>query len=167
MEFAEVFFPSPPIADIGGAMNFGDRLAEPPRPGGFDIVLARNPPYVHAGLITDQKPRLKIVYPEVYIGRADLYCFFYARAVQLLSPGGMLAFISSNKWFRADYGKNLKAYLAERCTVSSITDFGDLPVFQEATAYPMIFIAQKEKPVPTDTFRFTTVKSLAAPLCRT
>jgi len=111
--------------------------------GGFDIVLA-NPPYVRQELISTLKPTLKTVYPAVYAGTADLYCYFYARALQLLKPGGMLAFISSNKWFRAAHGKNLRAHIANTCAVRSITDFGDLPVFETATAYPMIFIAEKQ-----------------------
>lgn len=142
VEFAEVFVPQEPMMTIGGAMNFGQELAEQPQPGGFDIVLA-NPPYVRQELIRERKPTLQKVFPEVYTGTADLYCYFYARALQLLRPGGMLSFISSNKWFRAAYGANLRRHIAETCRVLSITDFGDLPVFQNATAYPMIFIAEK------------------------
>ncbi|HNR30008.1 MAG TPA: TaqI-like C-terminal specificity domain-containing protein [Candidatus Hydrogenedentes bacterium] len=108
---------------------------------GFDIVLA-NPPYVRQELIRNLKEQLKAVYRDLYVGTADLYCYFYLRALQLLRPGGMLVFISSNKWFRANYGKTLRQHVAETCHVESITDFGDLPVF-EATAYPMIFVAQK------------------------
>ncbi len=99
VEFAEVFAPKEPETDLGGALNLGGTLTEPPRPGGFDIVLA-NPPYVRQELIKKQKPTLKAVYPAIYTGTADLYCYFYARALQLLRPGGMLVFISSNKWFR-------------------------------------------------------------------
>jgi len=160
VEFAEVFTSSEPVADLGGAMNLGGTLAEAPTPGGFDIVLA-NPPYVRQELIKDQKPRLKAAFPEVYAGTADLYCYFYGRAVQLLKPGGMLAFISPNKWFRAGYGANLRKFLAETCQVDSITDFGDLPVFQAASTYPMIFIAQKGTGHQAVTF--TLVKSLNPP----
>lgn len=73
---------------------------------------------------------------------ADLYTFFYFRAVQLLAPGGMLAFISSNKWFRAAYGEKLRGFMASQTAIRSITDFGELPVFSAAT-FPMIFVAQK------------------------
>jgi len=73
----------------------------------------------------------------------------------------MLVFISSNKWFRAAYGKKLRKHIANTCRVHSITDFGDLPVFETPTAYPMIFIAQKESEdgIPV----FTLVKSLDVP----
>ncbi len=118
-------------------------------------------------LIKELKPALKLVYPEVFTGVADLYVFFYARALQLLRPGGMLVFISSNKWFRAGYGAKLRAHIAQTTQVRSITDFGDLPVFQEADAYPMIFLAAKhglETPVAaTEITRWTPVKTLAPP----
>ena len=45
---------------------------------GFDVVLA-NPPYVRQELIKEIKPRLAKVYPAIYSGTADLYCYFYAR----------------------------------------------------------------------------------------
>jgi hypothetical protein len=60
-------------------------------------------------------------------------------------PDGMLVFISSNKWFRANYGKRLREYVGKNCYVHSITDFKDSPVFEAATAYPMIFVAQRTK----------------------
>jgi hypothetical protein len=55
----------------------------------------------------------------------------------------MLSFISSNKWFRAGYGKKLRAIMARATSVRTILDFHDLPVFESAIAYPMIFIAEK------------------------
>ena len=67
---------------------------------GGDVVLA-NPPYVRQEEIEELKSTLKVRYPLVYTGTADLYCYFYARAVELPRDGGALAFISSNKWFRA------------------------------------------------------------------
>jgi hypothetical protein len=120
-----------------------------------------NPPYVRQELIKEIKPVLKETYPAVYNGTADLYTYFYARAVQLLRSGGTLAFISPNKWFRAGYGANLKKYIAEQCHVCSITDLGELPVFENAATFPMVFVAQKGK--GEGAAIFTQVKSLDAP----
>jgi len=100
-------------------------FAEVFRDGGFDVVVA-NPPYVRQELIGDQKPRLKAVYPEVFTSTADLYIYFYKRAFELLTHKGMLAFISSNKWFKANYGSKLRDWVSDHAEVSSITDFGDL-----------------------------------------
>jgi hypothetical protein len=149
VEFTEVFAESKPGA----------------KDGGFDIVLA-NPPYVRQELLgmAYKGGSLKPVHPEVYSGTADLYVYFYSRAVQCLKPGGMLSFISSNKWFRAAYGAKLRAHVAEKCSVRSITDFGDLPVFDSAIAYPMIFMAQKRSVgAPVVSTVFTEPKVLDPP----
>ncbi|MCC6444120.1 MAG: Eco57I restriction-modification methylase domain-containing protein [Armatimonadetes bacterium] len=128
--------------------------------GGFDIVVA-NPPYVRQELIRHIKPILQLGYPEIFTGTADLYCYFYARALHLLRSDGMLAFISSNKWFRANYGAKLRTYMAEQCQIKSIMDFGELPVFQTAATFPMVFIAQKDG--SSSRTIFTQVRSLDAP----
>ncbi len=164
VEFAEAF------TTCGQTPQLSDH--RPPTTG-FHIVLA-NPPYVRQELIKEQKPTLKRVFGDLFSGTADLYVYFYLRAIELLREGGMLVFISSNKWFKANYGKNLRRHVSEKCHVESITDFGDLPVFDSATAYPMIFIARKEglqMPVASDQITgnrspaalFTQVKSLDAP----
>ncbi|MBI5670663.1 MAG: Eco57I restriction-modification methylase domain-containing protein [Chloroflexi bacterium] len=110
--------------------------------GGFDIVIA-NPPYVRGELLADQKPELKVSYPDVYAGTADLYVYFFARAYDLLRPAGQLSFITSNKYLRANYGKGLRRFLSENVHLNAIMDFGDLPVF-EAAAYPCIVLADKQ-----------------------
>jgi hypothetical protein len=109
--------------------------------GGFDMVLA-NPPYVRHELIKSLKPQLKRVFADGYCGTADLYCYFYLRGLQLLRRGGMLTYISSNKWFRAAYGANLRSRLVNRTRLLQLIDFGDAPVFA-AVAYPCIVILQR------------------------
>jgi type I restriction-modification system DNA methylase subunit len=143
--------------DFDWMVDFAEIMAD----GGFDIQVA-NPPYVRQEAIVDMKPTLKKVFPQTYNGTSDLYCYFYARSLQLLKPGGMLAFISSNKWFRAGYGEKLRKHIADTCQIDSITDFGDLPVFKSATAYPMIFICSKQSPIDRESI-FTQVKSLDFP----
>jgi hypothetical protein len=61
-------------------------FAEVFREGGFDVIVA-NPPYVRQEIIKNLKPTLKVIFPEVYTGVADLYVYFYARALQILRPG--------------------------------------------------------------------------------
>ncbi|GAB4162838.1 MAG: hypothetical protein Fur005_21780 [Roseiflexaceae bacterium] len=112
------------------------------RTDGFGIVIA-NPPYVRQELIKELKPKLAGY--ATYSGTADLYVYFYERAVELLAPGGVLTFISSNKFFRAGYGQKLRRYLADTTTIHQIIDFGDAPIFT-AIAYPSIIIAQKSSP---------------------
>jgi hypothetical protein len=112
---------------------------------GFDILIG-NPPYVRQEAIKDDKPRYKPHY-ACYNGTADLFVYFYERSIQLLNPYGVLSFISSNKWFRAKYGEDLRRYMVTHTEMRQIIDFGDEAVF-DALAYPTIVIATKRpKPV--------------------
>lgn len=58
---------------------------------------------------------------------------------------------------RAGFGKNLREWLAKR-RILEIIDFGDLPVFEEATTYPCIL--SWEKNTPLETFRAANVPAL-------
>lgn len=116
---------------------------------GFDLVVG-NPPYIRQEQIQHLKPVLKKNY-NTYTGTADIYVFFFELGYQLLRPGGTLAYITSNKFMRAGYGEKLRAYLQQHMTIRTLVDFGDLPVFDEAIAYPVIYVGQKQQPAPTGT----------------
>lgn len=124
--------------------------------GKFDLVLG-NPPYVRqealkaitvrdsAGRLRPLKDVLKEQY-ECFTGTADLYVYFFERSLQLLRPGGMLSFITSNKYFRAAYGEKLRAYLLHSTAPRAILDFGDTNIFT-AVAYPCILVTEKIREV--------------------
>ena len=81
----------------------------------------------------------------MYAGTADLYVYFYARAVDLLRANGQLSCITWNKHLRANYGKGLRGFLSSQLRMSAVIDFGDLPVF-EAAAYPCTVLGAKDTP---------------------
>ncbi len=158
VHFAEVFAPRPPDATATGQFAFTNDLPGAQRalpvladtPGGFDIVLA-NPPYVRQELIRPHKPRLKEIYPDVYTGTADLSVYFYGRAVQLLRPGGVMAFISPNKWMRAGYGLKLRGFLRRQARPTTIVDFGHSPVFPAADTFPCVpVLTRRRHPLTAD-----------------
>ncbi|HQE92161.1 MAG TPA: TaqI-like C-terminal specificity domain-containing protein [Anaerolineae bacterium] len=167
VDFAEVFTPQADAATLRGGMTdvlnatTGQmQLATSAAPG-FDIIVA-NPPYVRQELLgSDLKAKLKKRYPDVYTGTADLYVYFYARALDLLREGGIASFITSNKWLRAGYGEKLRQHLNTKTTVQAVIDFGDLPVFG-AIAYPQIIIFRKHAPPQEHTLRALTVDDLSA-----
>jgi hypothetical protein len=111
---------------------------------GFDVAIA-NPPYVRHEAIKDFKPLLKAQSYECFEGVADLFVYFYEKSVKLLRTGGVLSFISSNKYYRAGYGEKLRAFLARELTLHQLLDFGDAPVF-EAIAYASILIGSRAVP---------------------
>ena len=125
-------------------------------PGKFDLVLG-NPPYVRqeelkavtvrdsAGKNRPLKDVLKEQY-ECFTGTADLYVYFFERSLQLLRTGGVLSFITSNKYFRAGYGEKLRAYLLYATAPRVLLDFGDTDIFT-AVAYPCILVTEKMRDV--------------------
>ncbi|MEO7833700.1 MAG: TaqI-like C-terminal specificity domain-containing protein, partial [Ginsengibacter sp.] len=105
--------------------------------GGFDGVIG-NPPYVRQELIHDFKDYFQKHY-KVYHGVADLYSYFVEKGIGLLNNKGLFGMIVANKWMRANYGEPLRKWLKQQ-PIQQIIDFGDLPVFQQATTYPCIII---------------------------
>ena len=140
LEFPEVFFGTAP-ADFE-RLRQGGRLSATDK--GFDCVVG-NPPYVRMELIKPQKPFLKSRY-RCHADRADLFIYFYERAVNLLRPGGRTAFIASSTWTKTKAGEGLREFLKEVTSLDSFLDFGDLPVFEDATTYPCILVASRQKP---------------------
>ena len=131
---------------FGNAVAGFDWQAEFPdlmEAGGFDIVLG-NPPYVRQELIKDIKPALKGYIN--YCGKADLYVYFYELGYNLLKDGGLLGYISSNKWMRAGYGEKLRQFLIERVTIHDLLDLGETDLFKGATTYTNIITFAKQPP---------------------
>lgn len=141
---------------------------------GFDAVLG-NPPYIRQEeLAPATKAHLRQHY-ATGTGTADLYVYFYELGLGLLAPGGELSFITNNKWLRAGYGQGLRRHLLQpTLRLQELLDFGDLPVFPEATTYPNILSVQRAPRADTvrvaelttlgpDTTRFPeTVEAAAA-----
>jgi len=107
---------------------------------GFDVVIG-NPPYIRQEEFSEFKAYYGINY-KVYHGVADLYTYFIERGINILKQYGIFSIIVANKWMRANYGNPLRGYL-KIVGLREILDFGDLPVFQEATTYPCILAVEK------------------------
>jgi hypothetical protein len=119
---------------------------------GFDAVIG-NPPYVRQEGVSSDKDYFATRY-SVYHGLADLYVYFYERALWLLRQGGMVGFITSSKFIHSGYGARLRSFLGSSCHVSQLIDYGDQQVFRGATTYPVIALALKTEPVASKTFLF-------------
>lgn len=110
--------------------------------GGFDVVLA-NPPYVQ---LQKDGGRLAKLYEkenfETFARTGDIYSLFYERGFGLLKENGVLSFITSNKWMRANYGERTRKFFAEKTKPLMIVDFGSVKIFQSATVDNNILILQ-------------------------
>jgi hypothetical protein len=80
--------------------------------------------------------------------------YFFEKALSLLKEGGYFAFIVSNKFLRANYGKKLREYLQKNFTILELIDFGDLQIFEGATTYPCIISIQKKKPTSPQQLKY-------------
>ncbi len=126
---------------------FPDILRQGDGKPGFDIVLG-NPPYVRQERLTREDKRShRDSFPEVYRGTADVLVSFYARALQILKPGGWLAFVTSDKFMHAGYGDGIREYLPSELRIQRIIDFGDLPIFRAngrvVEAYPAVLVGSR------------------------
>lgn len=129
-----------------GAADWRILFAEVFARGGFDIALA-NPPYVRQEAIpAAAKTQLAKLYPQAAVKRSDLYCYFYARALELLREGGVHAFICSNSWLDVGYGAKLQQYLLDNAHIRAIYESAVERQFSTAAINTIITIAQKGKP---------------------
>nr|WP_262905513.1 TaqI-like C-terminal specificity domain-containing protein [Hymenobacter siberiensis] len=119
-----------------------------------------NPPYIRQEAFKELKPHLKQRFGHVFAGTADLYVYFLQLGAELLAPGGELSYIVPNKWLRAGYGAALRGWLASSQTLLEFVDFGDLPVFPEATTYPAIVALRQDAPAAESTFRAAEILKL-------
>ena len=121
---------------------------------GFDLSIG-NPPYVRQEqlrrMVVKQDGRdvpLKEVLKgrfECFTGTADLYVYFFERSLQLLKPGGVLCYISSNSFLNCGFGESLRAYLSAKTRVHVLVDFAETGVFKAITE-PCIIIVAKGQP---------------------
>lgn len=126
--------------------------------GGFDVVIG-NPPYVRQELITPFKPYLEQHY-QTFAGTADLYTYFIEMGVdKLIGDKGLYSIIVGNKWMRARFASKLRVWMKEK-EIIELIDFGDLPVFENVAAYPVIVTLKKKTANADDFFYACEPKSL-------
>ena len=101
---------------------------------GFDVVIG-NPPYIQ---LQKSGGTLGQFYKnagfETFTRTGDIYCLFYERGARLLRGDGHLCYITSNKWMRAGYGKNLRRFFVENIHPKKLLDLGP-DVFDATVGY--------------------------------
>ncbi len=107
--------------------------------GGIDFVVG-NPPYVRLESINSEVAGAYRKRYETMIGRADLYVAFFERALKMLAPGGMCAFICADRWMLNQYGSRLRGLIAsEGFSVEAVVEMHGADAFHdEVLAYPAI-----------------------------
>ena len=111
--------------------------------GGFDVVIA-NPPYVQLQRNGGELANLyRSVGYATFARTGDIYQLFYERGCQLLKPNqGILAYITSNSWLKAEYGKATRRYLSEWHTPTLLMEMGK-DVFDEAIVDTSVLLLRR------------------------
>ena len=109
--------------------------------GSFDILIG-NPPYIQIQGMDASVKKLKPDY-KTFASTGDVYCLFYELGFNLLKKYGILAFITSNKWMRAAYGKALRDFFLKNTRTIQLIDFAGSKVFDSATVDVNIMIFEK------------------------
>ena len=109
---------------------------------GFDVVIG-NPPYFSLSQLKEENSIYSKNY-KVYVASSDIYALFFELALNIIKPKSNLAFITSNKYERAKYGGSLRQYLLENLSFRSYVDFAEVLVFDEATVFSSMIIAEKQ-----------------------
>ena len=112
---------------------------------GFDVVLG-NPPYV---ALQKNGGELGRLYQDAgfttFARTGDVYQLFYERGSELLMPsGGLLAYITSNSWLKAEYGKATRRYFSDNHTPLRLIELGK-DIFESAIVDSSILIARQGK----------------------
>lgn len=101
----------------------------------FDYIIG-NPPYVPiTALTTREREAYRSAYGTAK-GRFDLYLLFYEQALQLLSPGGRLVFITPEKFLYVETARPLRELL-RRLRVDEL-HFLDEGSFGDLVTYPLV-----------------------------
>ena len=134
-------------------IEFPEVLQEDGTFDGFDVVIG-NPPYIslenlsrdvavyrsmkRLGENNEQESTYKTLE-----SRGDIYTLFVERGLQLMHKGGRLSYIMPNKWQKVMYGRPLRQLFLDN-NLSTIIDFGDNQIFDDATTYTCIIQMSKE-----------------------
>ena len=116
---------------------------------GFDVVIG-NPPYIRQEELGVLKNHLQEKY-KVFISGGDIFSYFYELSFSILKQNGILSFIN-NTFDKTTAGKVLRDFTTSNFDFKKYIDFTSVVVFDEATTYPIIMIAEKSN--HSSTFKY-------------
>lgn len=97
--------------------------------GGFDVVIG-NPPYLNFKMYSSEdREKYKVIYPEIFDGKSDIYYYFFHKASTIARKNGFVCFITSRYWLEAEFAKKLRGYLSRKVSFHEIVDFKNVTVF--------------------------------------
>ena len=110
---------------------------------GFDLIVG-NPPYIQLQRDGGKLGKLyKDAGYKTFARTGDIYQLFYERGCQLLKLGqGILSYITSNSWLKAEYGKRLRRYFSEQHSTLLLLEMGK-DIFENAIVDTSILMVRE------------------------
>ena len=116
---------------------------------GFDVVIG-NPPYISHDKIPKQlKTEIRDRY-QSYEPFADVYCYFIEKAIGLQNQQGILSFITSNSYLRAEYGAPIRKLLKNENMLLRVLNIEDSQVFESVIVNVAIIVSRKSTNLTDD-----------------
>ena len=122
--------------------------------GGFDVVIG-NPPYVTLKKLKDYDPN-ESLYPHLIKGPVNAATLMIGKALEVLKPGGTLAFVLPKTILRVESYSKLREYLLKRAKIIQIFDLG--LKFKDVRGEQIILIVKKERPTDEHEVEIRMVK---------
>lgn len=112
---------------------------------GFDCIVG-NPPYISISKLPEAgKKALARGGYHSFESNGDISMLFYEYGMELLKPGGLLMYITTNTWLRADAGRGARDYMASSSDPIMLIDFKDAQLFDNVTVATNILMARKSE----------------------
>lgn len=111
---------------------------------GFDLILG-NPPYVCSRNMDNNTKELMQKWSTCKTGHPDLYIPFFQIGYELLTPNGILGFITVNTFMQSVNGRAIREYFSENKVLLKIIDFKDEQIFKSRMTYTCICILEKKQ----------------------
>lgn len=129
---------------VAVSVRVADFLSFPADRDGTCHLIVGNPPFVRVHRWdADTRAALRGGEFRSVRGDSDLYVAFFERAVRLLAPGGVLGFVSSDKFVSREYGRPLRELLLAQCEPLLIADIRRLGRMFAADVYPLVSLWRK------------------------
>jgi hypothetical protein len=105
----------------------------------YDLIIG-NPPY-----LVCNKNIIPGKYEEFIYGRPNIFGLFIIHSLNLLKPGGILAFVVPYSFLNSLYYSKVRNYIKKTCSIIKIDDYKLLDDFIETKQHTFGLIIQKNK----------------------
>jgi hypothetical protein len=112
---------------------------------GFDVVIG-NPPYVgeKGNKETFEQLKKSPLGERFYLGKMDLFYFFFHLGIDVVKESGIVNFITTNYYITATGAKKLRKDIEERTSILNLVNFNEFKVFESAQGQHNIITTLKK-----------------------